>query len=206
MLEDQVLQRLSEVQLGWEKRRQVAELDARMQTFGSEIQETGDASGYTSVQTPPSLEGPCADARSSPSSRQRWGKGLAPGSPCSESFACLLCRGCAPCRSVSCRMSTSSTWQAVNAQDFSEDAREMREESQHDEGLGCTARTVCTLQELTEMSEDLTSLWQRARSAAPYRWVWGFGVDCGQVQSSELGLDSMAEAVGRICEDSDQSW
>lgn len=35
----------SEVQLESEKQRQVAELDARMQTFGSEIQETGDASG-----------------------------------------------------------------------------------------------------------------------------------------------------------------
>ncbi|CAE7585529.1 unnamed protein product [Symbiodinium pilosum] len=37
-------------------------------------------------------------------------------------------------------------------------------------------------EELTEMSEDLTSLWQRVRS-------------------SELGLDSMAEAVSRICEE-----
>eukprot|EP00439_Symbiodinium_sp_Y106_P019034 s1897_g2.t1 len=97
---------------------QVAELDARMQTFGSEIQDL--------VQT--------QEARLQVDS-------------VGERALRLALRA----------------QRAVNAQDFSEDAREMREE-------------------LTEMSEDLTSLWQR-------------------VQSSELGLDSMAEAVGRICEE-----
>ncbi|CAE7495870.1 unnamed protein product [Symbiodinium sp. CCMP2456] len=100
---------------------QVAELDARMQTFGSEIQDL--------VQT--------QEARLQVDS-------------VGERALRLALRA----------------QRAVNAQDFSEDAREMREE-------------------LTEMSEDLTSLWQR-------------------VQSSELGLDSMAEAVGRICEELSQ--
>lgn len=100
---------------------QVAELDARMQTFGSEIQDL--------VQT--------QEARLQVDS-------------VGERALRLALRA----------------QRAVTAQDFSEDAREMREE-------------------LTEMSEELTSLWQR-------------------VQSSELGLDSMAEAVGRICEELSQ--
>ena len=49
------------------------------------------------------------------------------------------------------------------------------------------------------MNEDLTSLWQRVRGPVRHTSEIRLSVT-DQVQSSELGLDSMAEAVGRICE------